>query len=191
MDDDREDYISKIKDSILSGMDDELQNAVEGLNYHLMDFSSFPDNIFETLIKLIKLDNFFRMEKGFCLLMIFGKTYYLDLLNETQKLRVSQVLEGIYPKLEWGNMCMVSVEFFVDAYRDDRSLKILKNLINVEAEGPKGLMPYGLYYFSDICEDPHLKKEAFELLKSLLDNKSELVRYEAKLHFDKLSAKYN
>ena len=39
------------------------------------------------------------------------------------------------------------------------------------------------------AEDPVLRKEALGLLKSLLEDKSEFVRYEAKLHFDRLEEK--
>lgn len=183
--------VQNIENAVVSGMDDGFSELISDLNFWLLDFSFFPEDVFASLVKTISTDKFHKMEKGYSLLMIFSEIQNLELLNESQKDELIQIIEKIYPKLEWGNMCMVCAELIVQFYKDDRSLQILKKLMNTKVEGPRGLIPYGFYYFMGVCEDSHLKKEAFSQLKNLMNDKSEFVRYEAKLHFDKLSAKNN
>jgi hypothetical protein len=175
--------ISETVDGLFQAVTEQNQSTLEKLSINfgmsLMEFEKFPQPIFSSILTIVKNSKFQKMRGSYFLLGNIFKNNF-EMLSNIQKGELFDVLKESYHSFEDSTTCMVAVEIMVDLFRDEQSLNALRYLKTVDADKPRAIVCYGLYYFIKEIHNNEYIARAIDELEKMKNDPSQVVQQEAR-----------
>jgi len=148
------------------------------------EHNSFPEQIFNFILNLMKQQQFLMMQGSWHLLMIFE--YDWGLLSVSQTERLLSALEAAYTAFaDWMSWFVIS-EILGEYFMDERSFQALCRLMNSAADDPRSFVPHGLEHIAKNNLGRDLAQKALAELLVMREDSSSQVRHEVNLSLQRL-----
>jgi hypothetical protein len=163
--------------SLFEGDIDDLIDCETDIENYLFGLQLFPDKLIEILTNLLTNKNFLQAN---------GSWHILKLLHhECEKISSQQwnyllpQIENSFSKFKDWMSCFILTEIIGEDFPTSESFVVLMRLKNTENEICRSYIPNALEGFIRNSHDPRIKKEAYNSLTNMKDDKSAIVAKEA------------
>lgn len=141
-----------------------------------MRFGEVSEPAFDFYVEVLQCEDFRRMEGSWYWLKSMQGNW--EYLSGTQKQRLLEVLEEVYPGLEDWMGCFVISELLGSYFGDRRALEVLRRLRITAPDTARALLPHGFEHLIEESQDRQLVETALLELNAMRDDPASLVREE-------------
>lgn len=145
----------------------------------------FEDDVIDVLLEFIGQQSFRQAPHSHHVLVILQ--FEWDRLTTEHRKKILPHLVNAYARFEDMMSCYVISELLGRFYADHSALSALRELMTVESEGARSLIPMGLGFLARESPDVETAMRAQNELRKMRSDKSDLVRYEVETALSSVS----